>query len=38
MDAAVLKRAYEAFQEFHGYFTPVFGRKEARENSVTVHV
>ena len=33
MDAAVLERAYEAFQEFHGYFAPVFGRKEARENS-----
>ena len=31
MDAAVLERAYEAFQEFHGYFAPV--RKEARENS-----
>ena len=33
MDAAVLERAYEAFHEFHGYFAPVFGRKEARENS-----
>ena len=33
MDAADLERVYEAFQDFHAYFAPVFGRRESREHS-----
>ena len=33
MDAADLERVYEAFEDFHTYFAPVFGRKESREHS-----
>ena len=33
MDAAALERVYEAFQDFHAYFAPVFGRKQWRERS-----
>ena len=33
MDAATLARMYEAFQEFHAYFAPAFGRKQWRERS-----
>ena len=33
MDAADLERVYEAFQEFHAYFAPAFGRRESREHS-----
>ena len=33
MDAAALERVYEAFQEFHAYFAPAFGRKQWRERS-----
>ena len=33
MDAAALERVYEAFQEFHAYFSPAFGRKQWRERS-----
>ena len=33
MDAAELERVYEAFQEFHAYFAPAFGRKQWREHS-----
>ena len=33
MDAAALERVYQAFQEFHAYFAPAFGRKESREHS-----
>ena len=33
MDAADLERVYEAFEDFHAYFAPVFGRKESREHS-----
>ena len=33
MDAAALERVYGAFQEFHSYFAPVFGRKESQEHS-----
>ena len=33
MDAAALERVYEAFQDYHSYFAPDFGRKEAREHS-----
>ena len=33
MDVADLERVYEAFQDFHDYFAPVFGRKQPRELS-----
>ena len=33
MDAADLERVYEAFEDFHAYFAPVFGHKESREHS-----
>ena len=33
MDAAELARVYEAFQDFHDYFGPAFGRKQPRELS-----
>ena len=33
MDAAALDRVYEAFQDFHDYSAPVFGRKQWRERS-----
>ena len=33
MDAAVCERVYEAFQDFHAYFSPLFGRRESRERS-----
>ena len=33
MDAAAFERAYEAFQDFHSYFGPLFGRREARDLS-----
>ena len=30
MGAAALERVYEAFQNFHAYFAPAFGRKQRR--------
>ena len=33
MDAAVVERVHEAFQDFHAYFAPAFGRKQWRERS-----
>lgn len=33
MDAAVLGRVCEAFQDFHPYFAPPFARKPWRERS-----
>ena len=33
MDAVALERVSEAFQGFHDYFAPDFGRREAREHS-----
>ena len=33
MDAAVVERVYEAFQEFRVYFASAFGRKQPREQS-----
>ena len=33
MDAADLEGIYQAFQDFHAYFAPVFGRWESREHS-----
>ena len=33
MDAAALERVYGAFQDFHAYFSPHFGRRESRERS-----
>ena len=32
MDAVALERVSEAFQDFHDYFAPDFGRREAREH------
>ena len=31
MDAAVFEQVYGAFQDFHAYFAPLFGRREARD-------
>ena len=31
MDVADLERVYEAFQDFHVYFAPAFGRKQWRD-------
>ena len=33
MDAAVFEQVYGAFQDFHAYFAPLFGRRETREHS-----
>ena len=33
MDAAVFEQVYGAFGDFHAYFGPLFGRREAREHS-----
>ena len=33
MDAAAFKQVYGAFQDFHAYFAPLFGRREARDHS-----
>ena len=33
MDAAVFGQVYGAFQDFHAYFAPLFGRREARDHS-----
>ena len=33
MDAAAFEQVYEAFQDFHAYFGPLFGRRESREHS-----
>ena len=33
MDAAAFEQVYEAFQGFHAYFGPLFGRRESREHS-----
>ena len=33
MDAAAFEQVYEAFQDFHAYFGPLFGRRESREQS-----
>ena len=33
MDAAAFERVYEAFQDFHAQFAPLFGRREARDLS-----
>ena len=33
MDVADLERVYEAFQDFHDYFAPAFGRQQWREHS-----
>ena len=33
MDAAAFEQVYEAFQDFHAYFAPLFGRREARDLS-----
>ena len=33
MDAAVFEQVCEAFQDFHAYFGPLFGRRESRDHS-----
>ena len=33
MDAAAFERVYGAFQDFHAYFAPLFGRRETRDHS-----
>ena len=33
MDAATLEQVYGAFQDFHSYFAPLFGRRETRDHS-----
>ena len=33
MDVAAFEQVYEAFQGFHAYFGPLFGRRESREHS-----
>ena len=33
MDAAAFEQVYEAFQDFHAYFAPLFGRSESRNHS-----
>ena len=33
MDAAVFEQVYGAFQDFHAYFAPLFGRRETRDHS-----
>ncbi len=33
MDAADFEQMYEAFQDFHSYFAPLFGRRETRDHS-----
>ena len=33
MDTAALERVYGAFQDFHAYFSPHFGRWESRERA-----
>ena len=32
MDASALEQVYGAFQDFHAYFGPLFGRREARDH------
>ena len=33
MDVAAFEQVYGAFQDFHAYFAPLFGRRETREHS-----
>ena len=33
MDAAAFEQMYRAFQDFHAYFAPLFGRRETRDHS-----
>ena len=33
MDAAAFEQVYEAFGEFHSFFGPLFGPREARDHS-----
>ena len=33
MDASAFEQVYGAFQDFHAYFGPLFGRREARDHS-----
>ena len=32
MDATAFEQVYGAFQDFHAYFAPLFGRREARDH------
>ena len=33
MDTSAFEQVYGAFQDFHAYFAPLFGRREARDHS-----
>ena len=33
MDGAAFEQVYGAFQDFHAYFAPLFGRRETRDHS-----
>ena len=33
MDASAFEQVYGAFGDFHAYFGPLFGRREARDHS-----
>ena len=33
MDTSAFEQVYGAFQDFHAYFGPLFGRREARDHS-----
>ena len=33
MEEAAFEQVYGAFQDFHAYFAPLFGRREARGHS-----
>ena len=33
MDAAAFEQVYGAFQDFHAYSAPLFGRRETRDHS-----
>ena len=36
MDAAAFEQVYEAFQEFHAYFAPLFGRRKRGTTAVII--
>ena len=33
LDGAAFEQVHEAFQDFHPYFGPLFGRRESRDHS-----
>ena len=36
MDASAFEQVYRAFQDFHAYFGPLFGRREARDRTAVI--